>query len=95
MSGGDAQPEEAGTITVRVTAKGGWIDASFDGETILMAAVGPPLHFLAKEPATLAQRQTRTDERGRYRRMAMDALRAAGAPDTIDDASVTWTFRAG
>jgi hypothetical protein len=82
-------------LTARLKASGGWIDVSFDGETILMAAVGPPLNFLVKEPATLSQRQKRTEERGRYRRMAMDALRSAGAPGSIDDASVAWSFRAG
>jgi hypothetical protein len=82
-------------IDVRIKAKGGWIDVSYDGTTIVMAAVGPPLVILVKEPSNLAAQQKRTEERGRYRRMAMEALRASGAPDAIDDAELTWTYRAG
>ena len=82
-------------ISTKLTAKGGWIDVSYDGEEIVMAAVGPPLQFLAKEPANTAQRQKRTEERGRYRRMALDSLRAAGAGDGLDDAALSWTHRAG
>ena len=82
-------------IEVRIKAAGGWIDVSYDGAAIVMDAVGPPLHFLVKEPATLAARQKRTEERGRYRRMALNALRAAGAGDGVDDANVNWRHRAG
>ncbi len=82
-------------IQVRIKASGGWIDVSYDGATIVMAAVGPPLNILVKEPANLTRRQKRTEERGRYRRMALDALRAAGAPDEIDEAEMTWQYRAG
>ena len=82
-------------INARLKAVGGWIDAVFEGETVTMFAVGPPLQFLVKEPANTAQRQKRTEERGRYRRMALDALRAAGADDTLDDAGFEWSFRAG
>ena len=82
-------------IAVRIKAVGGWIDAAFDGDVVKMAAVGPPLSFLAKEPANTAQRQKRTEERGRYRRMAIDALKAAGADDTVGDAGFDWTHRAG
>ena len=82
-------------IEARLKAVGGWIDVRFDGDTVTMAAVGPPLKMLVKEPANTAQRQKRTDERGRYRRMAFDALREAGAGDALDDAAVEWTYRAG
>lgn len=82
-------------IETRLKAVGGWIDVSFDGGTVIMAAVGPPLQMLVKEPANTAQRQKRTDERGRYRRMALDALREAGAGPDLDDAFVDWTYRAG
>jgi hypothetical protein len=80
---------------VRIKAVGGWIDVSYDGATIVMNAVGPPLHFLVKEPATLAARQKRTEERGRYRRMALNALRAAQAGEEIDEADIDWRHRAG
>jgi hypothetical protein len=80
---------------VQIKAVGGWIDVSYDGATIVMAAVGPPLIFLVKEPAILTARQKRTEERGRYRRMALNALRAAGAGDDVGEAEVAWTHRAG
>ena len=84
------------TIEARIKAAGGWIDASLDGETLTMAVVGPPLLFLVKEPINTAQRQKRTEERGRYRRMALDALRSAGASDDeLDDAELVWSHRAG
>ncbi len=82
-------------IEVRIKAAGGWIDVSYDGAAIVMDAVGPPLYFLVKEPATLTARQKRTEERGRYRRMALNALRAAGAGDALDEAEVSWRHRAG
>jgi hypothetical protein len=79
----------------QIKAVGGWIDVSYDGATIVMAAVGPPLLFLVKEPALLTARQKRSEERGRYRRMALNALRATGVGEEVDDAEVTWTHRAG
>jgi hypothetical protein len=82
-------------IETRIKAAGGWIDVAYDGATIAMTAVGPPLLFLVKEPALLAQRQKRTEERGRYRRMALSALRAAGADDSLDEAEIVWSHRAG
>ena len=82
-------------IEAKIKATGGWIDVAYEGETITMAVVGPPLLFLVKEPANTAQRQKRTEERGRYRRVALDALRLAGADDALDDAEFVWTHRAG
>jgi hypothetical protein len=82
-------------IEARIKAAGGWIDVAYDGATIVMAAVGPPLIFLVKEPALLTARQKRTEERGRYRRMALNALRAPGAGDAVDEAEVVWSHRAG
>ncbi len=82
-------------IATRIAAKGGWIEVSYDGATVTMAAVGPPLLHLVKEPASLPARQKRTEERGRYRRMALDALRMAGAGDELDDAELVWSHRAG
>jgi hypothetical protein len=82
-------------IQVRIKATGGWIDVSYDGATIVLAAVGPPLIVLVKETALLAARQKRTEERGRYRRMALNALRAAGAGEEVDEAEVVWEHRAG
>lgn len=87
--------DAAGVTSARVTAAGGWIDVAYEGDTITMNAVGPPLLFLVKEPANTAQRQRRTEERGRYRRMAMDALRSAGASSEVEDAGLEWTHRAG
>ncbi|MCW6507607.1 hypothetical protein [Lichenifustis flavocetrariae] len=82
-------------IETRLKAVGGWIEVSFADGTVTMAAVGPPLQMLVKDPANTAQRQKRTDERGRYRRMALDALRVAGGGDELDDAEFVWTYRAG
>lgn len=82
-------------VEVRIKAVGGWIDVAYEDGTIVMAAVGTPLHVLVKEPPNLKMQQKRTEERGRYRRMALDALRAAGAPHDVDEAELMWTYRAG
>ena len=81
--------------TTRLTLKGASIDASFDGAMLTLAAVGSPLHFIVKPPTSIPSRHKQTEERGRLRRLAVAALREAGAPDAIDDADVTWTYRAG
>ena len=82
-------------IATRITAKGGWIDVSFDGAAIIMAAVGPPLRVLVDEPKNLRAQQQRAEERGRYRRMALDSLERAGASTEIFDAEIVWSHRAG
>jgi hypothetical protein len=82
-------------IQARIKATGGWIDVSYDGATIVMAAVGPPLIVLVKETALLTVRQKRTEERGRYRRMALNALREGGAGEEVDEAEIVWEHRAG
>ena len=82
-------------VDVKLKATGGWIDVRFEGDTVTMAAVGSTLLFLVKEPATTAQRQKRTEERSRYRRMALDALLAGGAGDALDEVDFVWTHRAG
>jgi hypothetical protein len=89
--GGDA------AVTARIKAAGGWIDVAWDGAIVTMAAVGPPLRFLVTEGATLPARQKRTEERGRYRRMAIAALCAtdAGLRDALEDAGLVWSHRAG
>lgn len=79
----------------RLKLKGGWIDASFEDGTLLLAAVGPPLHYLVKPPTSIPGRHKQTEDRGRLRRMAVDALRDKGAADAIADAETRWTYRAG
>ena len=88
---------DAAVVSARIKAAGGWIDVAWDGAVIRMAAVGPPLRFLVTDGGTLPARQKRTEERGRYRRMAIAALGAAGAGmgDALDDAELVWTHRAG
>ena len=83
------------TIRARVSLKGAWIEASYDGESVTLAAVGPPLQFLVKPPTSIPARHKQSEERGRLRRLAVAALREAGADDGIDDADVAWSYRAG
>ncbi len=79
----------------RLTVKGAWIDASYDGALLTMAAVGSPLQYIVKTPTSIPARHKQTEERGRLRRLAVAALREAGAEEAIEDADVTWTYRAG
>lgn len=81
--------------TARVTLKGAWIDAAYDGTTLRLAAVGSPLQFLVKPPTSIPARHKQSEERGRLRRLAVAALREAGADEGIDDAEVDWSYRAG
>ncbi len=79
----------------RLTLKGAWIDAVYDGSVLSLKAVGSPLHHLVKPPTSIPARHKQTEERGRLRRLAVGALREAGADDAIDDAEVVWSYRAG
>ena len=64
--------------TARLSLKGAWIDAAYDGGRL-----------------TLAARHKQSEERGRLRRLAVSALREAGAEGDIDGAEVVWSYRAG
>lgn len=82
-------------IEARVTLKGAWIDAAYDGGVLTLAAVGSPLQYLVKAPTSIPARHKQSEERGRLRRLAVSALREAGAAGDIDDAEVVWSYRAG
>ncbi len=82
-------------IEARVTLKGAWIDAAYDGAVLTLAAVGSPLQYLVKAPTSIPARHKQSEERGRLRRLAVSALREAGAAGDIDDAEVVWSYRAG
>ena len=84
-----------GMINARLPLKGAWIDAAYDGGTLTLAAVGSPLHHLVKVPTSIPARHKQSEERGRLRRLAVSALRDAGAEGDIDDAEVVWSYRAG
>ncbi len=81
--------------TARLTLKGAWIDASYDGSLLTLAAVGAPLQHLVKPPTSIPARHKQSEERGRLRRLAVSALREAGAEGDLDDAEVAWSYRAG
>lgn len=82
-------------VETRLKLKGGWIDASYADETLTLAAVGSTLQFLVKPPSSIPGRHKQAEERGRLRRMAVATLREAGAPDSVGEADVVWTYRAG
>ncbi len=82
-------------IEARLTVKGAWIHCAYDGTTLTLAAVGSPLQYLVKTPTSIPARHKQSEERGRLRRLAVAALREAGATGEIDDADVEWTYRAG
>ncbi|RYB03963.1 hypothetical protein [Lichenibacterium ramalinae] len=81
--------------TARLSLKGAWIDAAYDGSVLTLAAVGSPLQYLVKPPTSIPARHKQSEERGRLRRLAVSALREAGAAGDIDDAEVVWSYRAG
>ena len=81
--------------TARIPLKGAWIDASYDGATLTLDAVGAPLQHLVKAPTSIPARHKQSEERGRLRRLAVAALRDAGASGDLDLAEVVWSYRAG
>ncbi len=87
--------DRSGTTTARLALKGAWIDAAFDGTVLTLAAVGSPLQYLVKAPTSIPARHKQSEERGRLRRLAVSALREAGAEGDLDDAEVVWSYRAG
>lgn len=91
------QAEIGGTdvTKARLTLRGAWIDAVYDGSVLTLGAVGSPLHHLVKTPTSIPARHRQTEERGRLRRLAVSALRDAGADAALDDADVVWSYRAG
>ena len=84
-----------GMTTTRLPLKGAWIDVAYEGGTLTLAAVGSPLQYLVKAPTSIPARHKQSEERGRLRRLAVSALREAGAEGDFDDADVVWTYRAG
>ena len=81
-------------IQVKLKANGGWIDVAYDGATIVMAAVGPPLNILVKEPKTLdgaaeADRRARTLPTYGFGRLAR-----SGRTNEVDEAEWSWEYRA-
>jgi hypothetical protein len=79
----------------KLALKGAWIDCTYDGTTLTLAAVGSPLQYLVKAPTSIPARHKQSEERGRLRRLAVAALRDAGAIGDLDEAEVEWSYRAG
>ena len=79
----------------RITVRGGWIDATLDGETLTLAAVGSPLNYLVKTPTSIPARHKQSEDKGRFRRLAVEAIRAADTTTAPEDADVVWSWRNG
>ena len=82
-------------ITARITVRGGWIDVGLTGETLTLAAVGSPLHFLVKPPTSIPARHKQSEEKARFRRLAVEAVLAKDPDAAPDDAETVWSWRAG
>ncbi len=80
---------------VKVTVKGGWIDATLDGDILTLAAVGSPLRYLTQPQSSIPGRHKQSEDRSRFRRLAADAIRAADPDAAPDDAEVVWSWRNG
>jgi hypothetical protein len=81
--------------TAKITVKGGWIDVSFEGETLTLAAIGSPLHYLVKPPTSIPARHKQSEDKSRFRRLAVEAILAKDAGAAPDDAEVVWSWRNG
>ncbi|WP_131114081.1 hypothetical protein [Lichenihabitans psoromatis] len=79
----------------KITVKGGWIDVSFEGEILTMAAIGSPLHYLVKAPTSIPARHKQSEDKSRFRRLAVEAILERDPAATPDDAEVVWSWRNG
>ncbi len=79
----------------KITVKGGWIDVTLEGDTLTLAAIGSPLHYLVKPPTSIPARHKQSEDKSRFRRLAVEAILAADAGANLDDAEVVWSWRNG
>ena len=79
----------------KITVKGGWIDVTLAGETLTLAAVGSPLHYLVKPPTSIPARHKQSEDKSRFRRLAVDAILAVDNQADPGDAEIVWSWRAG
>ena len=79
----------------RITVKGGWIEAVLEGDTLTLAAVGSPLQYLTKAQTSIPGRHKQSEDKSRFRRLAVDAIAAQDPSSDPGDAEVVWTWRNG
>ena len=82
-------------VEAKITLKGGWINVSFEGETLTMAAVGSPLHYLVKAQTSIPGRHKQSEDKSRFRRLAVEAILAKDPAAPPDEAEVVWSWRNG
>ncbi len=82
-------------VEARITVKGGWIDVTLEGETLTLAAVGSPLHYLTKPQTSIPGRHKQSEDKSRFRRLAADAILAKHPAAALDDVDVVWAWRNG
>ena len=92
---GATDHEDTMALKARLTVKGGWIDVGYDGGTLTLAAVGSPLHYLVKPPTSIPARHKQSEEKGRFRRLAVEAIVAQDPAALPDDAEIVWSWRNG
>ena len=79
----------------RITVKGGWIDVGLEGDALTLAAVGTPLRYLVKPPTSIQARHKQSEDKGRFRRLAVEAILAEAPDAAVDDVDTVWSWRAG
>lgn len=82
-------------VTARITVEGGWIDVGLAGDTLTLAAVGTPLHYLVKPTTSIPARHKQLEDKSRFRRLAIEAIGAKDPDAEPGDAEVVWSWRAG
>lgn len=79
----------------KIPVRGGWIDVSLEDGTLTLAAVGSPLQYLLKPQSSIPGRHKQSEEKSRYRRLAVEAILAQDPSADPDDAEVVWSWRNG
>ncbi len=79
----------------KITVKGGWIEVTLEGETLTLAVIGSPLQYLLKPQTSIQGRHKQSEEKGRYRRLAVEAMRAVDPAAELDEVETVWTWRNG
>jgi hypothetical protein len=95
MRGLRVKTETQAVSTAKITVKGGWIDVTLEGETLTLAAVGSPLHYLVKSPTSIPARHKQSEDKGRFRRLAVEAILQQDPEAMPDDAEIVWSWRNG
>ena len=81
--------------TAKIIVKGGWIEVTLADQILTLAAIGSPLQYLTKPQTSIPGRHKQSEDRSRFRRLAVEAIAAADPTADLDDVETVWSWRNG